>query len=68
MRDKYLKVPVDVDQIEIDSKESKEYRMATFLKQAKNPYLVKIDGVVVEMEYSKDGPTMEETVKQMMSF
>lgn len=68
MRGKYRKVPVDVDDITIDPTASKKARISTFLRQAKNPYLMKIDGVAVEMEYTEDGPTLEEAVKQMMNF
>lgn len=67
-RRKYKKVPVDLDEVEINPHDSKEKRIRSFLKQVKNPYLVKIDGITVEMEYNEDGPTMQEAVEQLMKF
>lgn len=65
MRGKYKKVPVDVDEVVIDSEASKKMRVSSYLRQVKNPYLLKIDGVVVEMEYAENGPTLDEAAGQM---
>ena len=65
MRGKYKKVPVDVDEVVIDPEASKKMRISSFLRQVKNPYLLKIDGVVVEMEYAENGPTLDEAAGQM---
>lgn len=66
MRGKYKKVPVDVDEIFIDPDVSKRARVSSFLRQVKDPYVMKVNGTVVEMEYAAEGMTMEETLKLMM--
>ena len=66
MRGKYKKVPVDVDEVIIDPAQEKKKRIASFISQVKTPYLVKIDGVIVEMEYQQDGETMEEVLELAM--
>lgn len=66
MRGKYKKVPVDVDEVIIDPAQEKKKRIASFVSQVKNPYFVKIDGVIVEMEYRQNGETMEEVLELAM--
>lgn len=66
MRGKYKKVPVDVDEVIIDPAQEKKKRIASFISQVKNPYFVKIDGVIVEMEYRQNGETMEEVLELAM--
>lgn len=63
MRGKYKKVPVNVDEIRIEADASKTKRIDSFLRQAKNPYLMEIDGVTVEMEYADNGWTMQQAVE-----
>lgn len=63
MREKYKKAPVDVDEILINPGAEKKKRVASFLAQVKNPYLMKIDGVIVEMEYNRNGQTMQEAAE-----
>lgn len=66
MRGKYKKVPVDVDEVIIDPAQEKKKRIVSFISQVKNPYFVKIDGVIVEMEYRQNGETMEEVLELAM--
>lgn len=63
MKGKYKKVPVNVDEIRIEADASKTKRIDSFLRQAKNPYLMEIDGVTVEMEYADNGCTMQQAVE-----
>ena len=58
----YKKAPVNVDEIYVNPDSVKKARIRLFVEQAKNPYLVEIDGVCVEMEYAEDGPTLQEAV------
>ena len=62
-RGRYKKVPVDIDEVMIDTGIPKKQRMASYLKQVKNPYKVKVNGTVVEMEYSDNGHTLQELVE-----
>ena len=55
MTKKPTSYPVDVDDVEINLKETRDMRIRSFLKQIKNPYLMKIDDVLVEMEYQDEG-------------
>ena len=63
MDGKYKKVPVNVEDVYIDPDTSKDKRIQSFVSQVKNPYLLKIDGVVVEMEYAAEGSTMRDVVE-----
>lgn len=54
---------VDINDIVIDEKLSKEERMLEYLKQIKNPYTFKVNGVVVHIEYDENGKTFEECMK-----
>ena len=68
MDGKYKKVPVNVDDVYINPDTSKDKRIQSFVSQVKNPYLLKIDGVVVEMEYAAEGATMRDVVELACSF
>ncbi len=56
------KTPVDIANVIIDMQMPKTARIKSYLKQVKDPYAVMIDGVLVEMEYTDDGPSMQELV------
>ena len=66
-RGPYKKVPVDLDEVYIDMAQTKEQRIKTYLNQVKDPYQVKIDGVLVEMEFAENGPSMEELLELAIS-
>lgn len=58
-----MSYPVDVDDVEINLKETRDMRIRSFLRQIKNPYLMKIDGVLVEMEYRDDGYEVQDAIR-----
>ena len=66
-RGPYKKVPVNIEDVQIDAGQSKDMRIKSYIRQVKDPYQVKIDGVLVEMEYAEDGGTMQEAVDTLTS-
>ena len=65
-RGHYKKVPVNIEDVVIDEKQSKDKRISSYVKQVKDPYQLKIDGVLVEMEYSDNGCSMQELVETVI--
>ena len=63
MTKKPTSYPVDVDDVEINLKETRDMRIRSFLKQIKNPYLMKIDDVLVEMEYQDEGCKVQDAIR-----
>lgn len=66
-RGPYKKVPVDMDEVYIDMTQTKEQKVKAYLNQVKDPYQVRIDGVLVEMEFAENGPSMEELLELAIS-
>lgn len=53
----------DVDElgtIKIDRRKSSNERILDFLTKVKNPYIFKINGRLVRMRFSENGPTADE--------
>ena len=51
--------PDDVDElssIKIDRRKSSNERILDFLTQVKNPYIFKVNGKLVRMSFSENGP------------
>lgn len=51
---------VDINDVLIDTTLPKLVRMESFLRQIKNPYCYKCGKVVVKVNYSEQGKTLEE--------
>jgi len=62
-RGPYKKAPVNIEDVHIDESMGKDARIKSYLKQVKDPYQVKIGGVLVEMEYSENGYTLQQAVE-----
>lgn len=62
-RGPYKKVPVDLDEVYVEADRPKDLKIKSFIKQVKDPYQVRIKGVLVEMKYAEEGPTMQELVE-----
>ncbi len=60
MDDKEL---VELSSVVIDPSLSKEERLKSFIKQIKNPYKFKTNGVVVSVSYNESGPTLQELLE-----
>ncbi|MCG8542264.1 MAG: hypothetical protein MJA82_20380 [Clostridia bacterium] len=53
---------VDIKDIKIDESLPKEEKINLYLKQIKNPYFFKCNGINVRVKYTKNGPTFEECI------
>ena len=61
--------PDDVDEIssiKIDRRKSSNERILDFLTQVKNPYVFKVNGKLVRMSFSENGPTVDECLTQCL--
>lgn len=61
-----LKDIVDLQDIVINEKLSPEERINEFVRQIKNPYLYKVDDVVVKVSFSDSSISFEERLKQFL--
>lgn len=61
--------PDDVDEIssiKIDRRKSSNERILDFLTQVKNPYVFKVNGKLVIMSFSENGPTADDCLTQCL--
>ena len=59
----------DVDElgtIKIDRRKSSNKRILDFLTKVKNPYIFKVNGRLVRMKFSENGPTADECLTNML--
>ena len=59
----------DVDElsyIKIDRRKSSNERILDFLIKVKNPYIFKVNGRLVRMRFSENGPTADECLTNML--
>ena len=59
----------DVDElssIKIDRRKSSNERILDFLIKVKNPYIFKVNGRLVRMRFSENGPTADECIKRVL--
>lgn len=59
----------DVDElgtIKIDRRKSSNERILDFLTKVKNPYIFKINGRLVRMRFSENGPTADECLTRVL--
>lgn len=55
---------VDIKDVKIDIKKERKERVLEFLKQIKNPYCFICNGMIVKMNFSKDGETLEDRLNK----
>lgn len=55
---------VDIATVEVDRSLPRAEQMKQFLKQIKNPYLYKCNGVVVKIAYATTESTIEDRLEQ----
>lgn len=61
--------PDDVDElskVKITRKKSKEERILDFISKVKNPYVFKVDGKLVKVEFSDNGKSAEECLMNVI--
>lgn len=59
----------DVDElgaIKIDRRKSSNERILDFLTKVKNPYIFKINGRLVRMRFSENGPTADDCLTRVL--
>ena len=56
----------DLNEIRISRRKSKEERILDFLTQAKNPYVFKVNGKLVKMSFSENGPTADDCLTRVL--
>ncbi len=61
--------PDDVDElssIKIDRRKSSNEKILVFLTKVKNPYVFKVNGKLVRMSFSENGPTADECLTSVL--
>ncbi len=56
----------DVKDIKIDKRKSSEERMLDFLSSNENPYVIKVNGKLVQMVFSSSGKTAEDCLTNVL--
>ncbi len=56
----------DIREVSVDQKLPREERMAEFLRQIKNPYCFKCGKFTVKAQFSDDGVSLEDCLKQIL--
>lgn len=51
---------VDIKNVRIDGNLSREERISDYIRQVKNPYCVQCNGIIVKMNFSQSGETLED--------
>lgn len=56
----------DIKDIKIDRRKSSNERILDFLTKVKNPYVFKVNGRLVRIRFSENGPTADECLSRML--
>ena len=56
----------EISSIKIDRRKSSNERVLDFLKQVKNPYVFKVNGKLVRMSFSENGPTADDCLTRVL--
>ena len=57
---------VDLDSVQIDSSQSVQERVQSFLQQIQNPYCFRIGDVAVKVNYKQDGPSFQQNLEDIL--
>jgi len=57
---------VDIRDVSVDPTLPREERIAEFVRQIKNPYLFRCGAFTIHAKYAKDGPSLEDCLKQAL--
>ena len=57
---------VDIQDVSVDPNLPREERIAEFIRQIKNPYCFKCGKFTVRAKFAKDGPSLEDSLKQIL--
>ncbi len=56
----------ELGSIKIDRRKPSDERILNFLTKIKNPYIFKVNGRLVRMIFSENGPTADECISRML--
>lgn len=56
----------DLDKIKISMKKSKKERIIDFISKTKNPYIFKVNGRLVKMEFTDNGRKEEDAITNVL--
>lgn len=56
----------EISSIKIDRRKSSNERILDFLSEVKNPYVFKVKGRLVRMNFSENGPTADDCLTQCL--
>lgn len=59
---------VDLRDVKIDQRLTKENRIKSYIKQVKNPYLFKVGDTAVRIRFTESGPSFEEKLLGIIKF
>ena len=57
---------VDIQDVSVDPNLPREERIAEYIRQIKNPYCFKCGQFTVRAKFAKDGPSLEDCLKQIL--
>lgn len=57
---------VDIKDVKIDGNLSREERIADYIRQVRNPYCVQCNGIIVKMNFSQSGGTLEDMLTSIL--
>lgn len=57
---------VDIQDVKIDEKLSREERLEEFIRQIKNPYCYRCGKTVVKVSFTENGSTLEDRLEQYL--
>lgn len=55
----------DAKEITLDVHKSKEKRVRDYIRQSGNPYRIKVGELVIDMEYAKDGKSLQALMEEI---
>ena len=56
----------DLNEIKISRKKSKEERIIDFISKTKNPYIFKVNGRLVKIEFTDNGTNAEDAITSVI--
>ncbi len=57
---------VDIRDVHVDPNLPRKERIKEYIRQIKNPYCFKCGQFTIHARFAKDGPTLEECLKQIL--
>ena len=58
---------VDISKVEIDTDKPVAERIKSFLAQIGNPYMFKVDDIVVRVSFKPNAPTLQECLEKVFT-